>query len=134
MTTPELPKNLRLLVVDDLQSARNITSRFLKKLGLPPAKEAGSISEAMALVTTQTFDVIVTDVHLKEENAVDLIQKVRAVPGNDKIPFVVITSDMERSTFTEILKLGVSSYLLKPFSAQVLGERLTSALSQTKPT
>ncbi len=121
-------RTLPILVVDDVPSARRIVIRMLATLGFKNVTEVSSVTEAMKSLGGDSFGLVISDLHLKDAKATDLITQARALPNHGKTPFVVITSDMDKESFAEALEKGASSYLLKPFSPTALVEKLMQVL------
>lgn len=123
--------NVEILVVDDLPSARKIVVRMLGQLGFTNVTEAARGSEAFAKLKNKPCDLVITDLHLQDSLGTELLEQVREDRGlNAKnIPFIIITSDMDKSSFAQAVKAGATSYLLKPFSVSILAERIASSLT-----
>ena len=119
----DLPKEAKILVVDDVLSARKIVVRMLSHLGFKSVIEAESVASALAKVEAEKFDLVIADVHLKDGLGIDLLIKVKGENPKPPMPFLFVTSDMEKETFKNAVQLGASSYLLKPFtSANLIGK------------
>ena len=131
----EQPKcNLKVLVIDDVMSARKITIRILNKLGISDVKEAESVSQALNIIESDEFNLIVSDVHLKDGKGTEIIPQLKESPKAQNLKTIFITSDMEKETFVNAIQQGVTTYLLKPFSPELLSEKITSLFpSSYKP-
>lgn len=120
--TEEKRKHLSILVVDDLSMMCRVVRRQLKNGGVPNVHEALNVDEALKIIREEEISIIVSDLHIGEETAQELIRKVQSL--NKNIPFVVITSDMEESAFSEMKALGVEAYLIKPFTSEELFQQV----------
>lgn len=125
----EIPKEIAILVVDDVPSARSIVTRLLKGLGFSNITESGSGAGAVETALSTEFDLIITDLHLKDMLGTELMDKVRADPKNETLPFVVMTSDMSREAFEKVKKKLCITYMLKPFNKVRLGEKIVEVLN-----
>ena len=120
-----------VLVVDDLPAARRIVVRMLKILQFTNVIEAQSQAEAIEKIRENAPLLVITDLHLKDGLGTELLATTRSDPSLNSVslPFLVITSDMDKESFTSAIKSGITSYLLKPFSKEMLAERIASALT-----
>ncbi len=116
VTLPEnVSKSTKILLVDDVPSARKILSRMLRMLGLTELVEAGSVQEAIEKLTSDTqIDLVISDIHLKDGKGPEILDTLLSLGKN--IPTIFVTSDMEKATFQLAVEKGASTYLLKPFS------------------
>lgn len=121
-----------ILVVDDVPAARRIVTRMLAGQGYKSVQEAGSVSDGVRLASTEPFELVIVDVHLKDGTAIDLIKKVRETKGADAPGFMVITSDLDVETFADVAKQGITSYLLKPFNAGMFSDTLIEFWNSSK--
>lgn len=122
-------KSIKILVVDDVPSARRVLVRMLRTLGFADLIEVSSVTEALATVSTSPVELIIADVHLKDGMGTDILSKMQE-DGAAPIPFLFITSDMEKETFIKAIKMGAGSYLLKPFSPTNLESKIKECLNK----
>lgn len=120
----ELPRDLEILIVDDVPSARKVVSRFLSSLGFDHLSESGSGQDALDLLQQREFHLVVTDLHLKDMLGVDLLIKARERAGNQDLPFLVITSDLEKESFEKVAREPFISSLMKPFNRNQLTKKI----------
>jgi two-component system, chemotaxis family, chemotaxis protein CheY len=118
---------IKVLIVDDVTSARKILSRLLKRLGFNDIIEADSGEVALNLTKENSLGLIISDLHLKDMTGIDFLAQLKSDQTN-KIPFLMITSDMSREEFEKARLAGVSEYLLKPFSSESLSAKLKTVL------
>ena len=109
-----------ILVIDDLSSMRAIIKKQIAKKCLGNVTEAWDIKSACEALTSQSISLIISDVHLKQENVSELIDWLDGRKSEKQIPMIVMTSDMHREGFEAIAKRNIVSYLLKPFSSDEL--------------
>jgi two-component system, chemotaxis family, chemotaxis protein CheY len=123
-------KTRAVLVVEDYKTIQRIVRGLLERIGLKPdeIQVAASVQEALGLLDTQRFDVVLCDIELEEAGAsgLELLRAVRKT-SNPKIrdtPFIMVTTDDRRSTVQAALELGIHGYLLKPFREDALRKEL----------
>jgi two-component system chemotaxis response regulator CheY len=124
-----LEADLRILVVDDLPQARRIVRNLLQRLGVADVRDAAGLQEAVASLKSQPVDLVITDVILKDGTGIDLLRQIRGDSAIAELPVVVITSDPDREHVIEGGKLGLSGFLIKPFDASRLKEKILAALA-----
>lgn len=120
MLTPES----KILVVDDFSTMRRIVKVTLKQLGYTALYEAEGGEEAQALLKENQFDLIVCDWNMPGMNGIELLRWMRATDGQKKIPFLMVTAEAKRENIVEAIQAGVSNYVVKPFTKQVLAEKI----------
>jgi two-component system chemotaxis response regulator CheY len=112
----------RVLVADDSSTMRKIILRSLQAVGVPSAIEAADGAEALSLFKGGEFDLVLTDWNMPKKNGLELIQEIRKIDPNVKI--IMVTTEAEKSRVLEAIQAGVSDYLVKPFTADTLREKL----------
>lgn len=119
MTSP-----LKFLVVDDIASARKILIRFLEKLGYTGIEEVGNGQEALNRVKLGGIDFIISDWDMPVMDGMELLQNLHQDKQLSQIPFIMITSSLERDNVVDAAKSGVADYIAKPFSLEILREKI----------
>jgi two-component system chemotaxis response regulator CheY len=112
----------RCLVADDSSTMRKIILRSLNAVGVTEITEAGDGEEAIKAFSEGTFDLVLTDWNMPGKSGLEVIQAIRAV--NTKVPILMVTTEAEKSRVLEAIQAGVSDYLVKPFTADTLREKL----------
>ncbi len=112
----------RVLVADDSSTMRKIILRSLQAVGVPSATEAADGNEAVALFKPGEFDLVLTDWNMPGKTGLEVVQEVRA--KDPKVPIIMITTEAEKSRVMQAIQAGVSDYLVKPFTADTLREKL----------
>lgn len=113
---------MRVLVADDSNTMRKIIIRSLAAIGTPGAVEAADGNEALALFQPGLFDLVLTDWNMPGKNGLQVVQAIRAQDA--QVPIIMVTTEAEKCRVVEAIAAGVSDYLLKPFSVDVLREKL----------
>jgi two-component system chemotaxis response regulator CheY len=112
----------KVLVADDSSTMRKIILRSLAAVGVPEATEAGDGEEAVAAFQTGQFDLVLTDWNMPNKNGLEVVQEIRKI--NKDVPIIMVTTEAEKGRVLEAIQAGVSDYLVKPFTADTLREKL----------
>lgn len=120
---------LKLLVVDDSSTMRRIIKNTLQRLGYDDILEAENGLEAWGILDgTGGINVLITDWNMPEMNGLNLVKKVRADERYKDIPIIMVTTEGGKAEVITALKAGVNNYIVKPFTPQVLKEKLEVVL------
>lgn len=120
---------LKLLVVDDSSTMRRIIKNTLQRLGFNDVLEAEHGLEAWQILErTPDINVLITDWNMPEMNGLDLVRKVRAEKKYENMPIIMVTTEGGKAEVITALKAGVNNYIVKPFTPQVLKEKLEDVL------
>ncbi len=121
---------MRILIVDDSSTMRRIIGNVVMQLGFSKDdfSEAEDGVKAWKLLSESKYDIILTDWNMPNMNGLDLVKKVRAGGSHMKVPIIMITTEGGKSEVITALKAGVNNYIVKPFNAQVLKEKLDGVL------
>jgi len=120
---------LKLLVVDDSSTMRRIIKNTLQRLGFDDVLEAEHGVEAWQIMErTPGINVLITDWNMPEMNGLDLVRKVRAESKYESMPIIMVTTEGGKAEVITALKAGVNNYIVKPFTPQVLKEKLEDVL------
>ena len=112
----------RVLVADDSSTMRKIILRSLQAVGVSEVTEAGDGDETLNLFKPGDFDLVLTDWNMPGKNGLEVTQEIRKQDA--KIPIIMVTTEAEKSRVLEAIEAGVSDYLVKPFTAETLREKL----------
>jgi two-component system chemotaxis response regulator CheY len=123
-------KNLRFLVVDDFSTMRRIVKNLLHELGYPNVQEADDGQSALPMLKSGGFDFLVTDWNMPGMPGLDLLKAVRADPALAKMPVLMLTAEAKREQIVEAAQAGVNGYVIKPFTAITLKEKIDKILGQ----
>jgi two-component system chemotaxis response regulator CheY len=121
-------RELRFLVVDDFSTMRRIVKNLLQELGYANVQEADDGSTALPMLKSGNFDFVITDWNMPQLPGLDLLKAVRADPNLKHLPVLMVTAEAKREQIVEAAQAGVSGYVIKPFTAQILGEKLAKIL------
>ncbi len=120
---------LRLLVVDDSSTMRRIIKNTLARLGYKDVLEAEHGAAAWQVMQENSdIDVLITDWNMPEMNGLELVKKVRAESKYEDMPIIMVTTEGGKAEVITALRAGVNNYIVKPFTPQVLKEKLEDVL------
>jgi two-component system, chemotaxis family, chemotaxis protein CheY len=119
-----LDKNIKILVVDDFSTMRRIIKNLLRDLGYSNTHEADDGQTALPMLQTCTYDFLVTDWNMPGMQGIDLLKAVRADPKINTLPVLMVTAESKREQIVEAAQAGVNGYIVKPFTAQTLKEKI----------
>ncbi len=120
---------MKLLVVDDSSTMRRIIKNTLARIGHKDVLEAENGKEAWHIMQENSdIDVLITDWNMPEMNGLELVKKVRAESKYEDLPIIMVTTEGGKKEVITALKAGVNNYIVKPFTPQVLKEKLEDVL------
>lgn len=120
---------MKLLVVDDSSTMRRIIKNTLARLGYDDVLEGENGVEGWEKMDSNSdVKVLITDWNMPEMNGLDLVKKVRADSRFTDIPIIMVTTEGGKAEVITALKAGVNNYIVKPFTPQVLKEKLEAVL------
>lgn len=119
-----LDKNCRILSVDDFSTMRRIVKNILRQLGYTNVDEAENGAAALSTLKEKKYDLVISDWNMPVMTGIELLKSVRADPSLKATPFLMVTAEAEKSQVVEAIEAGVNSYILKPFTAKLLEEKL----------
>ena len=122
-----LNKNMKILVVDDFSTMRRIVRNLLVELGFSGQliQEADDGENAMVMLKSQPFDMVVTDWNMPNMTGIDLLRAIRAEASLKGLPVLMVTAENNRDQIIAAAQAGVNGYIVKPFTAATLQEKLT---------
>lgn len=121
--------DLKFLVVDDSVTMRRIVSNSLKNLGFDNFVEAGDGKEALAALSSDnSINFVITDWNMPVMTGLELIKAIRSDPSYSKLPVLMVTTRGVKDDIIEALNAKVNNYIVKPFTPQVLKEKIEQCL------
>jgi two-component system, chemotaxis family, chemotaxis protein CheY len=123
---------LKVLVVDDFPTMRRIVKNLLKQLGYENIDEAEDGSQALAKLKAGGYGLLITDWNMPVMEGIDLLKNVRADDALKELPVLMVTAEAEKDKVITAIKAGVDNYVVKPFTAEVLKEKLEK-IAEKKP-
>jgi len=119
-----LDKNMKILIVDDFSTMRRIIKNLLRDLGFTNTQEADDGLTALPMLKSGDFDFLVTDWNMPGMTGIDLLKAVRADDKLSATPVLMVTAEAKRDQIIEAAQAGVNGYVVKPFTAQALKEKI----------
>ena len=119
-----MDKNIKILVVDDFSTMRRIIKNLLRDLGFNNTAEADDGLTALPMLQSGGFDLLITDWNMPGMQGIDLLKAVRADPKLSAMPVLMVTAEQKKEQIIEAAKAGVNGYIVKPFTAATLKEKL----------
>ena len=114
---------MRVLLADDSGTMRTIIRRTLESFGVTTTIEASDGLQALELYKASgCFDLILTEWHMPGKTGIELVREIRAL--DKKVPILMVTTESEKSRVLEAITAGVTDYLVKPFTSDVLRKKL----------
>lgn len=127
-----MSKDLRFLVVDDFSTMRRIIKNLLHDLGYANVTEADDGNTALPILQQGNIDFLITDWNMPGMPGLDLLKAVRSDPKLKAMPVLMLTAEAKREQIVEAAQAGVNGYVIKPFTAVTLKEKLDKILDARK--
>jgi len=126
--------NMKTIVIDDMMTMRKIIIKMLKQLGFTNLTEADDGATAWPLIEQaadagEPFQFIVSDWNMPKMSGLDLLQKIRSDEKLKHTPFLMVTAESEQSQVIQVVKAGVSNFVVKPFKPDTLKDKITKIFS-----
>ena len=116
--------SMKILVVDDFSTMRRIIKNLLRDLGFNNTSEADDGRTALPMLQNGRFDFLITDWNMPDMTGIELLKAVRADPKLHSLPVLLVTAEAKRDQIVEAAQAGVNGYIVKPFTAQTLKEKI----------
>ena len=123
---------MKFLVVDDFSTMRRIVKGLLNELGYTEITEADDGTTALPLLKNGNFDFLITDWNMPGMPGLELLKAVRGDARLAKLPVLMLTAEAKREQIIEAAQAGVNGYVIKPFTAETLKEKLDKILGPGK--
>ena len=125
-----MSKDMKFLVVDDFSTMRRIIKNLLNDLGYQNVQEADDGQTALPILQAGGIEFLVTDWNMPGMPGLDLLKAVRSDPKLAKLPVLMLTGEAKRGQIVEAAQAGGSGYVIKPFTAVTLKEKIDKILEQ----
>lgn len=125
---------MKILIVDDFSTMRRIVKNLLGDLGYTNTTEADDGKTAWPMLQGGEFDFVVTDWNMPGMTGIDLLKNIRADARMAKLPVLMVTAEAQRDQIIEAAKAGVNGYIIKPFTAVTLKEKLDKIFQRVAET
>ena len=121
--------SMNVLIVDDFATMRRILKNIIRQIGFSNIAEAENGKNALKLLKSEPIDLVLCDWNMPEMAGIDLLNAVRGDAQLKSMPFVMVTAEAQKENILEAVKAGVSSYIVKPFTAETVEEKLKKVFS-----
>jgi two-component system, chemotaxis family, chemotaxis protein CheY len=122
--------SMQVLVVDDYKTMLRIISNLLKQLGFENVEEASDGTEALEKMKKNSYGLVISDWNMEPMTGYELLLKVRADDGLKRTPFIMVTAESKTENVIAAKKAGVNNYIVKPFNAATLKQKITAVLGE----
>lgn len=130
MGIDQVDKSIHILVVDDFSTMRRIVRNLLRELGFSNFDEAEDGVQALQRLRNRPFDFVVSDWNMPNMQGIDLLRAIRADAQLKHIPVLMVTAEAKRENILEAAQAGVNGYIVKPFTADTLKEKLDAVFKR----
>jgi two-component system chemotaxis response regulator CheY len=121
-----------ILIVDDFPTMRKIVKSVLKQLGYHNIIEAEDGEKALETLRSNPVDFIVSDWNMPNMTGLEFLKEVRADPKFKHLPFLMVTAEADKENIVEAVRSGVSNYIVKPFNAGTMKEKMEKIFANRK--
>ncbi|WP_297445345.1 chemotaxis response regulator CheY [Desulfurobacterium sp.] len=124
--------NIKILVVDDMATMRRIEKSLLMQLGFKNIDEAEDGKVALQKLKQGHYDFVLTDWNMPNMTGLELVQEIRKDPKLKHLPVLMVTAEAKKENVLAAIKAGVNNYVVKPFTAETLKEKIEKIFSAYK--
>lgn len=124
---------MKVLVVDDYSTMRRIIRNLLTQIGYTEIDEAADGGDALAKLRAVHYGLVISDWNMEPMTGYDLLKQVRADEKLKSTPFIMVTAESKTENVIAAKKAGVDNYIVKPFNAATLQQKINSVLTPAKP-
>ncbi|GJH25517.1 chemotaxis response regulator CheY [Caballeronia novacaledonica] len=125
-----MDRNMKILVVDDFSTMRRIVRNLLKESGYVNIDEAEDGAAALARLRTGRYDFVISDWNMPILDGLSMLQQIRADASLSRLPVLMVTAEAKRENVIAAAQAGANGYVVKPFTAATLEEKMTSILEK----
>ncbi|MCU0556645.1 MAG: response regulator [Desulfobacterales bacterium] len=119
---------IKILIVDDFATMRRILKNILKKIGFTHIIEADDGSNALKVLEKEKVDLVISDWNMPKMTGIEFLKAVRSNTAFKDLPFLMVTAEAQKQNIIEAVQAGVSNYVVKPFTEEVITEKLVKIL------
>jgi two-component system chemotaxis response regulator CheY len=115
---------MRILIVDDSVAMRRMEKNILSDLGFTDVSEAADGLEALQLLAAERFEMVLMDWKMPVLSGLETLKQIKTNPDLEALPVIMVTSESQKPKILEAIKAGAANYIIKPFDAPLLKEKL----------
>jgi two-component system, chemotaxis family, chemotaxis protein CheY len=116
--------NIDILVVDDASTMRRIVRGLLRELSLKNIREAENGTDALEELRRKKADLVISDWNMPQMTGIELLRAIRSDTALKDVPVLMVTAEARKENIVEAVQAGVNNYIVKPFSAETLQDKL----------
>jgi two-component system chemotaxis response regulator CheY len=128
----DMDKDINILIVDDFSTMRRIIRNLLRDLGFNNTSEADDGKTALPMLKSGRFDFLVTDWSMPGMDGLTLLRTVRADEELSQMPVLMVTAEAKREQIVIAAEAGVNGYVVKPFTAATLKDKIEKIFKQVE--
>jgi two-component system chemotaxis response regulator CheY len=125
-----MDKHIKILVVDDFATMRKVIRNLLKQVGYENIVEAEDGILALRTLKSAKIDLVISDWNMPNMTGLELLKAVRSDEDLKSTPFLMVTAEALQDNVIAAVKAGVSNYIVKPFTAEVLNDKITKIIEK----
>jgi two-component system chemotaxis response regulator CheY len=125
-----IASSLKVLVVDDQASVRQVTRITLEQIGVRLIHEAENGTQAVEKADVQPLDLIISDYNMPEMDGLGLLRAIRGHPSARRVPFILVTGRGDRELVVKAAQAGANNYVVKPFTADILRNKIEQVVGK----
>ncbi|MGX7005300.1 chemotaxis response regulator CheY [Caballeronia sp. KNU42] len=125
-----MDKNMKILVVDDFPTMRRIVRNLLKELGFSNVDEAEDGAAGLARLRGGGFEFVISDWNMPNLDGLEMLKQIRADAALSHLPVLMVTAESKKENIIAAAQAGASGYVVKPFTAATLDEKLQKILEK----
>jgi two-component system, chemotaxis family, chemotaxis protein CheY len=124
---------MRFLVIDDSMPMRRIIANVLARLGYTEVALVANGREALKRIEAERFDLVITDWYMPEISGIEFLRMLRSREDTKDVPIVIVSANGSKEDVAQAIQLRVNAYVLKPFTAETLKERIATICATLRP-
>ena len=121
---------LKVLIVDDQKSVRQVTRMTLEEIGVRHIHEAENGVQGIDTASLQPLDLIISDYNMPEMDGLGLLRAVRGHPAARRVPFILVTGRGDKELVVKAAQAGANNYVVKPFTADILKQKIEQVIGK----
>jgi len=121
---------LKVLIVDDQLSVREVTRMTLEQIGIQTVYDADNGNTGLQALMRQPIDLVISDYNMPELDGIGMLRAIRAHPHVRRVPFILLTGRGDRELVVKAAQAGVNNYLIKPFDAPILRTKIEQVMGK----
>ncbi len=121
---------MKVLIVDDQQSVRQVTRMTLEQIGFKVIYDADNGNAGMQALMRQPIDLVISDYNMPEMDGIGLLRAIRSHPHVRRLPFILLTGRGDKELVVKAAQAGVNNYLVKPFDASILRTKIEQVVGK----